>query len=256
MIPVFTICLSDRDAALLKRIQSFFGVGKITIRKKDGFVYFTVNSVKDLVNVIIPHFDEYPLLTEKQADYELFKQIVIIMYNKQHLSIEGLNKVISLKARLNKGLTPIINKHFSNINPEERPARKNFFKYPNWVAGFVEAESCFFINTIKSKSYKTGYQIKLDFSVVQHSRDKLLIESFVNYFNCGTVYENTGHVKFVVTKLSDIQDKIIPFFQKHNLQGFKLSDYDKFCRVAKLMQEKAHLTSVGIDEILKIKNER
>ena len=118
-------------------------MGKITIRKKDGSAYFTVKSVKDLVNVIIPHFDKYPLLTKKQADYELFKQIVIIMYNKQHLSTEGLNKVISLKASLNKGLTPILIKHFPNINPAERPVIKSFSPDPYWVVGFVEAECSF-----------------------------------------------------------------------------------------------------------------
>ena len=80
------------------------------------------------------------------------------------------------------------------------------------------------------------------------------MKNFVSYFNCGAVYENTGHVTFVVTKLSDIRDKIIPFFQKYPLQGFKLSDFDKFCRVAKLINEKVHLTSDGINKILKIKN--
>lgn len=254
IVPVFTINLGGRDTTLLKRIQSYFGVGKISIRKKDGSVYFTVNSVKDLVNVIIPHFDKYPLLTEKQADYEIFKQIVIIMYNKQHLSTEGLNKVISLKASLNKGLTPFVTKHFPNVNPMERPVIKSYLKDPYWAAGFVEAEGCFHIAIIKSKTYKTGYQIQLNFNIVQHSRDKILIESLVSYFNCGGVYENTGHVTFVVTKLSDISDKIIPFFQKYSLQGFKLYDFDKFSRVAKLMQEKAHLNSDGINEILKIKN--
>ena len=39
---------------------------------------------------------------------------------------------------------------------------------PYWITGFVEAEGCFFINIIKSEGYKIGYQIKLDFSVVQH----------------------------------------------------------------------------------------
>ena len=137
IVPVFTINLSGRDTTLLKRILSYFGVGKITICKKDGFVYFTVNSVKDLINVIIPHFDKYPLLTKKQADYEIFKHIVRIMYNKQHLSTEGLNKVISLKASLNKGLTPLLTKNFPNVNPEERPVIKSFLKDPSWVAGFV-----------------------------------------------------------------------------------------------------------------------
>lgn len=108
-----------------------------------------------------------------------FKQIVGIMYNKQHLNLEGLQKVIStrLKAAMNNGLTSILIKHFPNITPAERPSielQENLD--PNWVAGFVEAEGCFFINTIKSKLYKTGYQIKFHFNLVQHSRDFFINE--------------------------------------------------------------------------------
>jgi hypothetical protein len=135
-------------------------------------VYFTVNSLEDQIKVIIPHFEKYPLLTKKQADFLLFKQIVGIMYNKQHLSVEGLQKVISLKGAMNNGLTPILIEYFPNINPEERPEIKLQENLdPYWVVGFAEAEGCFFISTIKSKFYKTGYQIQLNFNIVQHSRD-------------------------------------------------------------------------------------
>lgn len=79
------------------------------------------------------------------------------------------------------------------------------------------------------------------------------MESFVNYFNSGAVYVETQHVTYLITKFSDIQDKIIPFFQKHPLQGYKFSDYNKFCRVGELMKNKAHLTKQGIEEIIKIK---
>jgi hypothetical protein len=116
----------------LEKIQSFFGgIGKITIREKDNSAYFTVKSIKDIINVIIPHFEKYPLLTEKQADFELFKQIVIMMHNKLHLDSKGLNKIISLKASLNKGLTPLLTTHFPNISPVERPVRNNLFNNVN-----------------------------------------------------------------------------------------------------------------------------
>lgn len=58
----------------------------------------------------------------------------------------------------------------------------------------------------------------------------------------------------MVTKLSDIQDKILYFFEKYPLQGFKLQDFYRFCKVATLMEKKAHLTAEGIDAILKIKS--
>lgn len=153
------------------------GIGKISLfpsvleaSKKDNAVYFTVKSVKDLMNVIIPHFEKFPLLTEKQADFVLFKEIVTIMSNKQHLNIEGLNKILMLKSSLNKGLTPFLSENFPNVNPIERPVIKCGFNNvnPYWITGFVEAEGCFFINILKSEAYKIGYRIKLDFSVIMH----------------------------------------------------------------------------------------
>ena len=72
----------------------------------------------------------------------------------------------------------------------------------------------------------------------------------------GAVYENTDHVTYLASKFSDIQEKFIPFFQKYPLQGYKLSDYEKFCKVGKLMKEKAHLTQEGVEEIINIKKRK
>ena len=91
----------------------------------------------------------------------------------------------------------------------------------------------------------------MDFNVAH--RDKILMSNLVNYFNSGAIYENTGNVKFFVSKFSDIQEIIIPFFQKYPLQGYKLIDYDKFCTVAELMKNKDHLTPEGLDKIIEIK---
>jgi hypothetical protein len=79
------------------------------------------------------------------------------------------------------------------------------------------------------------------------------MEGFVNYFNSGAVYKNTDHVTYLASKFSDIQEKFMPFFQKYPLQGYKSSDYEKFCKVGFLMKKKLHLTQEGIEEIIKIK---
>ncbi len=75
----FTIGLHSRDIALLRKIHFFFGVGTIHEYKNKNTVTYTVNSVQDLVNVIIPHFDRYPLITQKRADYLLFKKGVDLL---------------------------------------------------------------------------------------------------------------------------------------------------------------------------------
>lgn len=65
------------------------------------------------------------------------------MSKKEHLNIEGLNKVIKIKSALNKGLTPLLTQNFPNITLMERPTRKFSFSKinPYWITGFVEAVS-------------------------------------------------------------------------------------------------------------------
>jgi hypothetical protein len=56
-----------------------------------------VQTSKDL-KVIIEHFDKFPLITQKRADFELFKQAVEIMNRKEHLTPGGLQQIVNLKA--------------------------------------------------------------------------------------------------------------------------------------------------------------
>jgi len=68
----FLITLHQKDQTLLESIQSFFEVGIIS-KQGENVIKFQVRSNKDLA-VIIDHFDKYPLITQKLADYLLFKQ--------------------------------------------------------------------------------------------------------------------------------------------------------------------------------------
>jgi len=87
-------------------------------------VSFRVNSLQDLTNKIIPHFEKYPLLTQKAADFLLFKQVIELMQNKAHLTTEGLQKIINLKASINLGLSNELKFNFINTVPVQRPTIK------------------------------------------------------------------------------------------------------------------------------------
>lgn len=49
------------------------------------------------MQIIIDHFDKFPLLTQKVKDYRLFKKAYSIIINKEHLTKEGLDKLIAIK---------------------------------------------------------------------------------------------------------------------------------------------------------------
>ena len=96
--PIFSIGLHNKDIELLKRIKTYFGeVGKIVL--VNSVWIYQVRSLKELTTAIVPHFDKYPLLTNKKADYLLFKKILDLMARKEHLTEEGLKKLLQLRCQ-------------------------------------------------------------------------------------------------------------------------------------------------------------
>jgi LAGLIDADG endonuclease len=112
--------LHERDVLLLKRLQSFFGVGNIYKHMPNKLVY-CVQSFNDLLKVIIPHFNKYPLLTQKKSDFLLFELAVNLLNNKAQASIEGLHNIISIRASMNKGLSKVLKLAFPNLVPLTKP---------------------------------------------------------------------------------------------------------------------------------------
>ena len=175
----------------------------------------------------MPHLTNYPLLTQKRADFELFARIIEIIKCKQHLSVSGLQEIVNLKASLNLGLSDSLKVYFPNTVNVPRPEVS--FKGitdPNLLAGFAEGEACFFISIYKSLKSKLGLAVQLVFKITQHSRDVELLLGIEKYFAFGRVEKrSTDACDFSVNSFKDLDDKIIPFFLKYPLQGSKLENF-------------------------------
>ena len=276
--PKFQISLHVRDLPLLLKVQQFFGnIGSVS--ESENMAFYSVSSVKDLVKTIIPHFVKNPLLhlrnekqmllTQKGADFILFKQIVDLMENKAHLTIEGINKIINIKAAMNLGLSELLKSEFKDfiLSPlrERSIIQTEIIPNPYWITGFVDGEGTFDIKIYSSKT-NVGFAVQLRFRIPQHERDSKLIELLLKYFSSGSVEKHTKYpaVTLVITKFTAISDKIIPFFEsypllhlrneKQMLVGVKKNDYLDWCRVARLISNKAHLTQDGLNLIRTIKS--
>ena len=103
--PSFQISLHSRDMNLLLQLQEFFACGSIVSKNNRSEISFRVNSLHDLTNFIIPHFVNFPLLSQKAADFELFKQIVNLINTRVHLTDVGLRQIINIRASMNLGLS-------------------------------------------------------------------------------------------------------------------------------------------------------
>ena len=155
--PGFSIALHKKDEELLRKIQEFFGgIGVLKVKK--DIVQFRVFSIKDL-DIIIKHFDLYPFITKKYADYLLFKEALELIKNKEHLTLEGFNKIISIRASMNKGLPERLLYDFPNTVPEIRPEiilskDDKLIDMNYWIAGFVEGEGSISLSVTKHKDFK------------------------------------------------------------------------------------------------------
>lgn len=80
-------------------------------------VEFRVSTLKDIINVILPHFDSYPLITQKFSNYILFKQVVLLMLDKEHNTLEGVQKIVNIRASLNLGISKDLKEAFPRAVP-------------------------------------------------------------------------------------------------------------------------------------------
>lgn len=250
----FQIALHKRDKVLLEQINNFFVVGKIyKNNNNEAAIYYTVTSVRDLT-VIRKHFEKYTLNTKKRYDFELWIKILDIIKKKEHLSMEGFEKIVAIRASINRGLSDKLKAVFPHIVPVQKPDENNIDIFdPYWLAGFVSAEGCFYVNIKASSNSRLGFKVQLMFRLAQHARDENLMRSLIKYFDCGNIYKNIEVFEYRVTKFTDIEYKIIPFFQKYPILGVKSKDFTDFYKVFQLMNNGAHLTKEGLCQIRRLK---
>jgi len=67
----------------------------------------------------------FPLMTKKCSDLKLFIMVHEIMRRKEHLTQEGLMKILAIKASMNLGLSEELKLAFPDVVPVVRPLVEN-----------------------------------------------------------------------------------------------------------------------------------
>ena len=119
-----------------------------------------------------------------------------------------------------------------------------------WITGFVDGEGCFYVGINPHKEMTAGFQVLPEFTVVQHQRDVQVLHALKGHFGRGVVRVNHGdRMAYRVRGMKDLNEHIVPFFNKHPLKTRKNVDFIKFRRILQLMQKGVHLTAEGVEEI-------
>lgn len=124
-----------------------------------------------------------------------------------------------------------------------------------WLAGFFDADGSFGIDIAKSKTHKTGLNVKLTARIKQKNIDLLLLvkrdlEGNIYMFNKKTdkaIYSYNSTSFKVAKNIIKYFDEFLP------LNNNKYNTYLKWRYVFLLIQNKIHLNEKGLLRIRKIK---
>ncbi|GGU89472.1 hypothetical protein GCM10010211_65060 [Streptomyces albospinus] len=203
--------LSIKDVELLYKIKKLLGVGVISFRKRDNgseMVLFRIKNKDHLKKYILPIFDLYPMLSNKQYDYLFFRKSLLsnIIYSND---LPEYNRII--EPSLNN-VDSILNAHY----------------FEAWLVGFIEGEGCFSIyNTAKNKSLESSIYLTASFEISQ-TNGNVIISAIVKYlsFKTAIYIDKTNSSKLKVTGIRSIEN-IIKFLDKApvKLMGNKKLQY-------------------------------
>ena len=108
VLPEFRIVQHEKDESVLYKIKNYFGFGNVKVNRTDHHgtrKEFRVRGLENL-NKLIKFFEENHLQTSKKNDFEIFKRVIQLMNNKEHLTNEGLNKIANLISKMNRKPNP------------------------------------------------------------------------------------------------------------------------------------------------------
>ena len=64
---------------------------------------YVVSDVKNITDIIVPFFEKYPILGNKELDFSDFYIALNLIQNKKHLDEFGLEQLRKLKLGMNRG---------------------------------------------------------------------------------------------------------------------------------------------------------
>jgi len=94
---IFSIGQHKRDAALLKSFEVFFKCGYYYPHPKLNSGEYRCTNRGDILNNIIPFFQENPIIGVKALDFKDWSRIIIMVQNGEHKTNVGMAKIKTIK---------------------------------------------------------------------------------------------------------------------------------------------------------------
>lgn len=107
VLPEFVVVQHKRDVNILHALKAHFQCGVVRVNHGDRMAY-RVRDHESLAKKILPFFEKHKLKTKKRIDFEKFRDVILLMKKKQHLTPDGLAKIQKIANEMNTKAITII----------------------------------------------------------------------------------------------------------------------------------------------------
>lgn len=177
---------------------------------------------------------------------------LLILYKKEGILnvLNLINGKLRTKDRFNQVNNNILsNTKYKSLDIKFTINSSNNFNN-HWLAGFSDADASFQIKVI-DRLIRNKSEIRLNYQIDQ--KNNLLLNKIKNYLGGNIGYRKSQDTYYYGSTSFGSAKNVIQYFDKFNLQSRKHISYLRWRKVYILIQNREHLTEIGLLKILKIK---
>jgi hypothetical protein len=100
---LFQVSQHIRDTNLLKNLVSFWNCGQYVQASNKEWGHFQCTKFLDNYEIIKSFFNKYPVQGVKFKDFEDWSKVADMIKNKEHLTSDGVSKILKIKSGMNTG---------------------------------------------------------------------------------------------------------------------------------------------------------
>ena len=207
------ILFAENDAPLANKIKERIGYGNVYKIKNKKAVRYICKHTKGLFVILT-------LINGKLVSKPKYDQLVKHQYDKYF--------------------------DYTISSPSNNISLDNY-----WLTGFTQADGCFHISIVKSKTHKTGYNVRLEFSLKQ--KDSIPLKLIYDKLNMGNLSQYSSGIWCYKSTGFKTAFKLINYFDTYNLFSSKYTDFLKFRYIYIMITKGLHLDKNGIEKIIATK---
>lgn len=218
------IVFNSPDIQLAYYIKKIIGFGQVKKVKDKNAYLFIISNKEGIIRTI-------NLINGKLRTFNKFNQVINNILTHSRYSNDRLRQI---EFKIN------ISNDFNN----------------HWIAGFSDADASFQIKIVNRVNIPVTLirkpEIRLNFQIDQKDNNILLQIKEVFGGNIG--YRKNQDTYYYGSTSFGSAKKVINYFDNFHLQSTKYNNYLKWRKAYIMIQEKHHLTEIGINKILQLKN--